>query len=324
MHIAVYGGGKWGTALALAMSRTKNGVSLYIRNPNVAAEAAVTRINQGFHLDPRIFVTSDIEMMRKADIILIAVPAQEMGNAAAALAPFVRDGVIAVPCAKGIEALTHRIMPQIIEDRLPEARCAILSGPGFAADVADGQKATAVTIAAGERELAIQLMNTLSSRRLRLYASDDPSGVAFGGALKNVEAIAAGMVEGRDLGESAWASITTRGLEEMVRLGMACGAKSPQTFRGLSGLGDLILSCRSNKSRNYRLGYALGSGVPFEEAVLAEGFYTAPVAIEMAAKAGVDMPIAQLVNAILQKKLTVDEAIDRALSRPYRFEMDDF
>ena len=226
-----------------------------------------------------------------------------------------------IVCAKGIERGTHKFVTDVIAECAPDAVPAILSGPSFAADVARGMP-TAVTLAAGDDELAKELAQAIGSASFRPYHSTDVRGVEIGGAAKNVLAIAAGIVTGRALGASAAAALTTRGFAELVRFGIAYGAK-PETMMGLSGLGDLLLTCSSPQSRNFSFGIALGKGegpANASHGQLAEGAFTAPVLLEMARERAVDMPISAAVAALLEEKMSVDEAIELLLTRPFRAE----
>jgi glycerol-3-phosphate dehydrogenase (NAD(P)+) len=223
-----------------------------------------------------------------------------------------------IACAKGIERGTHQFMTEVISEAAPAAAAAILSGPSFADDVARGLP-TAVTLAAKDERLASALVQALGSSTFRPYHTSDVRGVEIGGAAKNVLAIAAGIAVGRQLGASAQAALTTRGFSELVRLGRACGARS-ETMAGLSGLGDLILSCSSAQSRNFALGVSLGRGEPRSSGKLAEGEFTAPVLIELAASQNVDMPVSSAVAAILSGTATIDEAIESLLTRPFKAE----
>jgi glycerol-3-phosphate dehydrogenase (NAD(P)+) len=227
-----------------------------------------------------------------------------------------------IACAKGIEHGTRKFMTEVIAECAPAATPAILSGPSFAADVARGVP-TAVTLAAGDLDLAQRLAKALGSTTFRPYHSTDVRGVEVGGAAKNVLAIAAGIVTGRRLGASAAAALITRGFAELVRFGRAYGAK-PETMMGLSGLGDLILTCSSPQSRNFTFGIGLGQGQAPKDihgkTGLAEGAFTAPVLLEMARAKDVDMPISSAVAALLAEQMNVDEAIESLLTRPLRAE----
>jgi glycerol-3-phosphate dehydrogenase (NAD(P)+) len=320
-YVAVIGAGAWGTALAGVAARAGRDVVLYARKPERAAEIAATRANpklSGARLDASVAVTADIARAAAADIILIATPAQNLREAVAALAPHLADATPVVACAKGIERGTHQFMTEVIAETAPGAMPAILSGPSFAQDVAHALP-TAVTLAARDETLASALVRALGSSTFRPYHTTDVRGVEIGGAAKNVLAIAAGIAVGRRLGASAQAALTTRGFTELVRLGRACGARS-ETLVGLSGLGDLILTCSSPQSRNYALGMALGRGEQPARDKLAEGEFTAPVLIELAASQHVDMPVSQAVAAILSGAATIDEAIENLLTRPFKAE----
>jgi glycerol-3-phosphate dehydrogenase (NAD(P)+) len=269
-------------------------------------------------LDPRIEVTDDITLTARADIVLIATPAQNLRQAVAALAPHLAKATPVVACAKGIERGTHLFMTEVIAQAAPDAIPAILSGPSFAEDVARGLP-TAVTLAAKDDGLARALVQALGSATFRPYHTSDVRGVEIGGAAKNVLAIAAGIVVGRKLGASAQAALTTRGFTELARLGRACGARS-ETMTGLSGLGDLILTCSSLQSRNFALGLTLGRGEAKPRDKLAEGEFTAPVLMELAASQEIDMPVSNAVAAILRGATTIDEAIESLLARPFKAE----
>jgi glycerol-3-phosphate dehydrogenase (NAD(P)+) len=319
--VAVIGAGAYGTALASAATRAGRKVTLYARSVDSAAQMKATRQNPklpGISLDAGIDITADIAAAAGAEIILLATPAQHLREAATALAPLLTHSTPVVACAKGIERGTHKFMTEIIAETIPNATPAILSGPNFADDVARGLP-TAVTLAAKDERLAADLVKALGSATFRPYHTTDVRGVEIGGAAKNVLAIAAGIVVGRQLGASALAALTTRGFSELARLGRACGARS-ETLAGLSGLGDLILSCASPQSRNFAFGIALGRGEAPNRGKLAEGEFTAPVLIELAASQNVDMPVSNAVAAILSGKITIDAAIEGLLTRPFKAE----
>ena len=251
----------------------------------------------------------------------MAVPAQQMRQAMQVVAPQLADGTAVIACAKGIERGSHRFMTEVIAECAPRVRPAILSGPSFAGDVARGLP-TAVTLAAPDEALAAALARALSAATFRPYHSTDVRGVEIGGAAKNVLAIAAGIVTGRGLGASAAAALTTRGFAELFRFGEAFEAR-PATLTGLSGLGDLILTCSSPQSRNFARGVAIGQGAQGPAgaaAKLAEGEFTAAALVELANRKGDEMPIAATVAAILAGRLSVDEAIENLLTRPLRAE----
>jgi glycerol-3-phosphate dehydrogenase (NAD(P)+) len=319
--VAVIGAGAWGTALASVAARAGRDAILYARTAEAAAQMMATRENPGLpgvNLDARIIVTSDIAAAARADIILLATPAQNLRDAATALAPHLAAATPVVACAKGIERGSHKFMTEVIAKAAPTAVPVILSGPSFAGDVARGLP-TAVTLATKDEALASALVQALGSSTFRPYHTTDVRGVEIGGAAKNVLAIAAGIVVGKQLGASAQAALTTRGFSELVRLGRACGARI-ETMSGLSGLGDLILSCSSLQSRNFSLGIALGRGERPAKGKLAEGEFTAPVLIELAASKNVDMPVSKAVAAILCGASTIDEAIENLLTRPFKAE----
>jgi glycerol-3-phosphate dehydrogenase (NAD(P)+) len=319
-RVSVIGAGAWGTALAGVAVRAGREVTLYARDAATAAAISATRDNPrlpGIPLDRSIVVTNDIAAAGRADIIVIAVPAQNSRATVASLAPHLAEGTPVITSAKGIEHGTRRFMTEVVEEAAPQATPAILSGPSFADDVARGLP-TAVTLAAKDETMAVALVHALGSASFRPYHTTDVRGVEIGGAAKNVFAIAAGIVSGRKLGASALAALTTRAFSELMRLSRVCGARG-ETMFGLSGLGDLILSCSTPQSRNFSLGIALGRGErPSDK--LSEGEFTAPVLAELAAANGVEMPVANAVAAILAGRLTIDAAIDNLLTRPFRAE----
>ena len=319
--VSVIGAGAWGTALAGVAARAGRDVVLYARSAENAARIASTRANpklSGALLAASVEVTNNLALAAAADVVLIATPAQYLRDAVTALAPHLTRGKPVIACAKGIERGTHKFMTEVIAETAPDAIPAILSGPSFADDVARGLP-TAVTLATGDEELASALVQVLGSSTFRPYHTNDVRGVEIGGAAKNVLAIAAGIVVGRKLGASAQAALTTRGFSELVRLGRACGARG-DTMAGLSGLGDLILTCSSPQSRNFALGAALGRGEARPREKLAEGEFTAPALIELAASQNVDMPVSKAVAAILSGAVTIDEAIESLLTRPFKAE----
>jgi glycerol-3-phosphate dehydrogenase (NAD(P)+) len=319
--VGVIGAGAWGTALAGVAARAGRKVVLYARDAEIAARMKSGHPNPrlpDMRLDERIEVTNRIAAAASADIILIATPAQNLREAAILLAPLLKQATPVIACAKGIERGTHKFMTEVIAEAAPNAAPAILSGPSFAEDVARGLP-TAVTLAAQDEALASALVQALGSSTFRPYHTSDVRGVEIGGAAKNVLAIAAGIVAGRKLGASALAALTTRGFSELARLGRACGARG-ETLAGLSGLGDLILSCSSPQSRNFALGIALGRGERPARGKLAEGEFTAPVLVELAAAQDVDMPVSNAVAAILSGKITIDAAIEGLLTRPFKAE----
>ena len=325
-RIAIVGAGAWGTALANALGRAGRTVTLATRDQTGAEQIARTRESPrlpGRKIDDRVAIAAaSAAVLAAQDAILLAVPAQQLRAVAGMIAPALAAGMPVIACAKGIERGTHRFMTQVIAECAPAALPAILSGPSFAEEVARGLPA-AVTLAAGDESLAAALARALGSATLRPYHSTDVRGVEIGGAAKNVLAIGAGIVAGRGLGASAAAALTTRGFAELFRFGRAMGAR-PETLTGLSGLGDLILTCSSAQSRNFSLGIALGKGeTPAHASAaggLAEGAFTAAALVELAGEAGVEMPIATAVAAILEGSSSVNEAIENLLTRPFRAE----
>jgi glycerol-3-phosphate dehydrogenase (NAD(P)+) len=322
-HIAVIGGGAWGTALALTCVRAGRKVTLWEPDAAQAATLAHKRESAflpGLKLDERITIATGVTDAARAPAILLVVPAQAVRTVAAEIAPMLAKDTPIIVCAKGIERRTRKFMTEVVGECAPAASPAILSGPSFAADVAHGLP-TAVTLAARDDALAGALAQAIGSASFRPYRSTDIRGAEIGGATKNVLAIAAGIVVGRGLGASAQAALTTRGFAELVRFGRAYGAKV-ETLMGLSGLGDLLLTCSSPQSRNFSFGVNLGRGLK-PQAIhggLAEGVFTAAVLIEMARDRAVDMPIASAVAALLDGTMDVDEAIESLLSRPFKAE----
>ena len=319
--VAVIGAGAWGTALATVAARAGRNVTLWARNAEHATQIASTLDNPrlpGVRLAPDIVVTSDLALAARADMLLVATPAQHLRGAVNMLASHIARPVPVIACAKGIEHGTHKFMTDVIAEAAPHALPAILSGPSFADDVARGLP-TAVTLAAKDEAVASQMVQALGSATFRPYHTTDVRGVEIGGAAKNVLAIAAGIVVGRKLGASALAALTTRGFSELARLGRACGARA-ETLSGLSGLGDLLLSCSTAQSRNFALGVALGRGEAAPAGKLAEGAFTAPVLVELAASQNVEMPVSEAVAAILAGRSTIDAAISGLLTRPFKAE----
>jgi glycerol-3-phosphate dehydrogenase (NAD(P)+) len=324
-HIAVIGGGAWGTALALTCARAGRKVTLWEHDTANAKQLASKRESlflPGVRIDEGIALAGALAQAARADALLLVVPAQAVRAAATALAPLLAAGTPLIVCAKGIERGSKKFMSEVIGQCAPKAVPAILSGPSFAADVARGMP-TAVTLAADDGKLAGELAKAVGSATFRPYHSSDVRGVEIGGAAKNVLAIAAGVVAGRALGFSAAAALTTRGFAELVRFGKAYGAR-PETMMGLSGLGDLILTCTSPQSRNFTFGVNLGRGHDPDTIQnttgLAEGAFTASVLLEMAHERSVDMPISAAVAALLDRKMSVDEAIESLLARPLKAE----
>jgi glycerol-3-phosphate dehydrogenase (NAD(P)+) len=322
-HIAVIGAGAWGTALALTCARAGRSVTLWEQDAANAAQLAQKRESlflPGVRVDDGVTIAADLAQASRAEAILLVVPAQAVRAVASMLAPLLAGGTPVIVCAKGIERGSKKFMSEVVAECAPRVTPAILSGPSFAADVARGMP-TAVTLAASDGALAGALAQALGSAAFRPYHSSDVRGVEIGGAAKNVLAIAAGVVTGRGLGASALAALTTRGFAELVRFGNAYGAK-PETMTGLSGLGDLLLTCSSPQSRNFSFGISLGRGEKpgAIRGGLAEGTFTAPVLLDMARDRDVDMPISSAVAALLAEKMSVDAVIESLLTRPLKAE----
>ncbi len=326
-RIGVIGAGAWGTALALAAQRAGREVVLWARDPKLAEEINARHENSRYlpevAFDAEIRVTAELAEAAESDALLLVTPAQALREVAAALAPHLGPARPLVICSKGIERGTGLLMTEVLAEVLPGHAAAVLSGPTFALEVARGLP-TAVTLAAEDAALGAVLVKALGSRAFRPYLSDDPLGAQIGGAVKNVIAIACGIVTGRGLGDNARAALITRGLAEVVRLGRARGAR-PETLMGLSGLGDLTLTCASRLSRNYSLGVELGEGETLAALMagrrsVAEGVFSAEATLALARTLGVDMPIAAGIDAILNQGAPIEAAIEALLARPFRAE----
>ncbi|WP_290993089.1 NAD(P)H-dependent glycerol-3-phosphate dehydrogenase [Hyphomicrobium sp.] len=325
--VSIIGGGAWGTALAQTLAHSQTAVTLWARETEVVDDINKRHVNRtflpGVSLNPAIRATPDLLAAAASDAILAVVPAQHLRNVIGRLAKQLAPDTPVIICAKGIEESTGRFMGDVLEEAAPQALRAVLSGPSFAADVARGLP-SALTLACRNENAGRALTAALSSRQMRLYWSSDVLGAELGGAVKNVLAIAAGIVEGRGLGASAHAAIVTRGFAELRRFGEAMGAR-PETLLGLSGLGDLILTCGSAQSRNMSLGRALGEGRSLSEflgtrVTVAEGVHTCAALVRLAREKGVEMPIAEAVHGIIEGRLEVDEAITALMQRPLKAE----
>lgn len=322
--IGVLGGGAWGTALAQVIASGSRPVRLWAREAEVV-EAVNARHENALFLPGRalsdaIVATGDIATLAGCAAVLVVTPAQHMR---AVLGQLPAEGQPLILCSKGIEAGSHKLLHEVAHEVHPGSPIAVLSGPTFANEVAAGLP-TAVTLAAADAETARALVALIARPAFRPYASTDLAGAEIGGAVKNVLAIACGVVEGAGLGLNARAALIARGFAEMTRFGVARGAQ-PETLGGLSGLGDLVLTCTSTNSRNFSLGFGLGQGRSAAELMadrrtVAEGAFTAPVLREAAAAAGVDMPVTAAVNALLEGA-AVSDVIDALLSRPLREEV---
>ena len=324
MKLGVIGGGAWGTALAQVAAADGEEVLLWAREPEVVEAVNAAHENvvflKGVKLRETIRATADLSDLRGCETFLIVTPAQHLR---AVLGDLPAAGRPLVLCAKGIEDATGLLMHEVARQVQPASPIGVLSGPTFAHEVAAGLP-TAVTLAVEDRALGERLVGRIARPAFRPYLSDDIAGAEIGGAVKNVLAIACGVVEGRKLGQNARAALISRGFAEMTRFGLAKGARA-ETLAGLAGLGDLVLTCTSTASRNFSLGKGIGEGARPAELLadrktVAEGAFTAPVLQRAAAALGVDMPIVAAVNALLTEEVSVDEAVGRLLARPLRAE----
>ena len=328
--VGVVGGGAWGTALAQVAVRAGLAATLWAREAEVVEGVNRDRRNALFlpdvDLEPAIVATTDLAEAAAADIVLAVVPAQHLRATLAAMAPALRPGQPVVLCAKGVEQGSLLLMSQVLAEVAPRVSPAVLSGPSFAGEVARGLP-TAVTLACPDGALGRRLALALATQTFRPYWSSDVIGAEAGGAVKNVLAIACGVVEGRGLGRSAHAALVTRGFAELTRLAVALGGDAA-TVAGLCGLGDLVLTCSSPQSRNMSVGLALGRGLSLNEALagklsIAEGVASAPAVRALAARLQVETPICEATAAVLAGERDLDEAIVGLLSRPLRSERED-
>jgi glycerol-3-phosphate dehydrogenase (NAD(P)+) len=328
-NIGVVGSGAWGTALASVAARANTGKKVRLWALENDVVEAINRSHEntpylpGIELDKMIEATSSLGDLKDRDAVLLVPPAQHLRKVLMDLAPHLEESVPLIICSKGIEQGTMKLMGDVASEAAPGHPLAVLSGPSFAADVAKGLP-TAVTLACTDENLGNQLMDAIGLSTFRPYLSSDLTGAEIGGAVKNVIAIACGIAEGCKFGESARAALTARGFAEITRLGLALGAKR-ETMAGLSGLGDLILTCNSIQSRNMSLGVALGEGRTLEEVMasrttVAEGVPTAGAVVALAQSKGIEMPIAEAVSAIVANEKTVSRAILDLLSRPFTSE----
>ncbi len=326
-RFGVIGGGAWGTALAQVLRRAGRDVVIWAREPEVVAAINTSHNNPlflpGVALDPALRATGDVVEAARADALLLVVPAQHLREMCRQLGGTLAPSTPLVICAKGIEEESGALLSEVVAASLPQACLAVLSGPTFAAEVAHGLP-TAITLAASDEELGQRLIAALGTREFRPYFTDDVAGAQIGGAVKNVMAIACGIVMGRGFGDNARAALITRGLAEMVRLALAHGGKA-ETLMGLSGLGDLTLTCSSTQSRNHSLGLALGKGEKLDTYVagrrsVAEGVTSAAATAALARKLKVDMPIVSAIDAILHHGAAIDKVIEALLTRPFKAE----
>jgi glycerol-3-phosphate dehydrogenase (NAD(P)+) len=326
-QIGIVGAGAWGTALGQAAVRAGRDVLLWARDPVLVETIEKRHENPlylpGVALNPDLRATGELAAAAAADAVLLVTPAQHVRATAHALAPHLAAETCVVVCAKGIEQASGALMTEVLAEVLPGQPVAVLSGPTFAAEVARGQP-TAVTLAATDAELGAALVAALGSRRFRPYLSNDPVGAEVGGAVKNVIAIACGIVAGRKMGDNTRAALITRGLAEVVRLGLAKGGRA-ETLMGLSGLGDLTLTCSAMQSRNFSLGAQLGEGrslaeIMAERRTVAEGVFSAAAVTALAERLQVEMPIAAAADAVLNRGADIGETIEALLARPFRAE----
>lgn len=324
MKIGVIGGGAWGTALAQVVAASGRETLLWAHEPEVVEAINEGHENRiflpGIALEQSIRATCDFNDLRGTDALLVVTPAQHMRPVLELMPECDKPMIL---CAKGIEEQSGGFLHEVAGRTCPGAEIAVLSGPTFAHEVAKGLP-TAVTLAAKDQELAERLRQRIAQPTFRIYLSDDVVGAEIGGAVKNVLAIACGVVEGRGLGQNARAALIGRGFAEMTRFGLACGARR-ETLTGLSGLGDLVLTCSSTSSRNYSLGKGIGEGRCANELLsdrrtVAEGAFTAPVLARLAREKGVDMPIVEAVDALIDGRANVDQVLGKLLSRPPKIE----
>ena len=324
MKLGIIGGGAWGTALAQVVSAGDRETLLWALEPEVVEAINERHDNPAFlagvGLNPAIRATTDFAELDSCDALLVVTPAQHMRTVLERAAEWDKALVL---CSKGIEEKSGRLLHKVVEETCPRGQVAVLSGPTFAHEVARGLP-TAVTLAAKDGALAERLRDRIKQPTFRIYVSDDVAGAEIGGAVKNVLAIACGVVEGKGLGQNARAALIGRGFAEMTRFGLAFGARR-ETLVGLSGLGDLVLTCSSTSSRNYSLGKGIGEGRSAAELLsdrktVAEGAFTAPVLARLARDKGVDMPIVEAVEALIAGRASVDEVLGALLSRPPKAE----
>jgi len=326
-YIGIVGGGAWGTALATVARRAGRTVLLWAREPEVVEAVNAHHENRlflpGIVLPAEIKATGNLADLVRCDLLLLAVPAQHTRTMAQEAAKALGGRVPVIICAKGIEQSSAKLLSEIVSEELPEHPLAVLSGPSFAGEVARDLPA-ALTLAAKDKVLGERIVASIGTRHFRLYLTDDVTGAQVGGAVKNVLAVACGIAMGCKLGENARAALITRGLAEMMRLGAAMGARA-ETLMGLSGLGDLVLTCSSLQSRNMSLGAALAEGTILSDILarrtgVTEGVFTAAAAKTLAQKYKVEMPIVMAVDAVLNHRAALEDTIEALLARPFKAE----
>lgn len=323
LQTTVLGGGSFGTVLASIVSNNGNPCNLWLRDPEDADAAQVSRVNKKylpeFRLPPDMNVGSDLaDLVSGADVVIIAVPSKSVREVARSIKDLIHSDAMIISGTKGIEPGTGELMSQVITEELPGHSVGVLSGPNLASEIAEGQL-TGSVIASTDKALCGLVQRLMGSRSFRIYSNDDVPGVELGGVLKNIYAILSGVAAGRGGGDNTLSMLMTRGLAEMCRYAEAYQA-NPATFMGLSGIGDLIATCSSNLSRNFRVGYLVGQGKTLEEAQseigqTAEGINTVGVVIQQAKKLGVEMPLAQGLYQILYSGRSLDELVEELMSR---------
>lgn len=327
-RISVIGGGAWGTALAQVLAQAGRDVILWAREAEVVASINDDHVNAPYlpavDLDERLRASDDLSEAARADLLLLVTPAQHLRAVTAGLTKDVAEGTPLAICAKGIEQKTHKLMSEVVAETLPSCIAAVLSGPTFAIEVARGLP-TAVTLACADQEVGQRISEAVGQPHFRPYLSSDVVGAQIGGALKNVIAVACGIVAGRQMGDNARAALMTRGLAELVRYGIARGGR-PETLMGLSGLGDLSLTCNSEQSRNMSLGIELGQGRAMAEIMaernsVAEGVHTVGAITDPDAPVQIDMPICRAVDGVVNQMAGIDDTINNLLSRPFTDEI---
>jgi glycerol-3-phosphate dehydrogenase (NAD(P)+) len=325
--IGVIGAGAWGTALAQVLAKGGRDVTIWAREPDIVVSIGEKKENPtflpGILLSKNLKSTGSLEEIAKRDILLLVSPAQHVRATLQSMKDFIRDGQPIVICAKGIELESGLLLSQVVESVVPKATVAILTGPTFASEIARGLPG-AVTIAVKDKDTGKILQEAIGVKGFRPYITDDVIGAQLGSAIKNVIAIACGIVSGRKLGDSARAALLTRGVAEIARLGEAMGAQR-ETLLGMCGIGDMMLTCSSMQSRNYSLGMALGEGKSLDEVLgtrraVTEGVYTAKATLELAKKYKVEMPITDAVNKFINENVPIEKVIEEMLSRPFTSE----
>lgn len=325
--IAIIGGGAWGSALANTLANAGKEIVIWAREPEVVATINEKHENEmflpGIKLNSGIKATDSLTQAAESDALLLCTPAQHIRATLQSLKSDIADGKPSIICAKGVEIETGYLLSQVMDEVVPGATYAVLTGPTFAAEIAKGLP-SAVTVACRDKDVGSELVAALNNKILRTYSTEDVLGAQIGGAVKNVIAIACGVIHGKGLGESARAALVTRGLAEMSRLASAMGAKK-ETLMGMCGVGDMILTCSSMQSRNFSLGVALGEGKKINDILderrsVTEGVHTAKALEVMARNHAVDMPISASVHACVNEGKSVDIVIEKLMERPAKKE----